>query len=637
MRQHLAQARIIGGMTSTDLASALGTLRETVRAHGTALHPALRRELGELTLGLLESLVDDLTHSEDPRLVLQGAELIEAHYRTILRAQLRLAAAAEATGAHTLSTEEYNRLKQRTTRWDQPAEHSPGRTAHKDTAAVLAAWLGLNFFETRNRVHDAHRVVARRTMAGTPASPRYEKLSALFLDPTRDPRPARDAARRLEKFEPEDQIATGTPLPPCAAGPDGIVLEEHAVRLLQHHDRVTASKRISELCTAYKQAHTETSTPEEYIRLVRTVGGSDIYELAAANENAEFLRSTLGHLDNPNTLLGKAARQTDGADPLASAPAAPAASRPDSAADPTVAVLGSPHDIPPTPAWLQTADPAPDWAIDPTEQSTGEPSTGSTNALGDAPPAPPPSSPAGAGPRELTALAAGESTAQRSNAEAAQPEGVPVAKRRFNAFMAMLRQRFTAQGSTTQIVPTINVYLPLAQLMDLATAHGITTHGVHLAPARLRQLLCEANIIPHVLGGQGQILDQGRARRTFTKVQRQSLLARDRGCIRPECTYPPELAEAHHWARGGWAGGCPTNVRDGVLLCPIDHDDYHAGKFEIVEVSGLPHVLEAAYLDPSQTPRRNKYWFGHNEAVPGESTAPPFPESGAPPAVPDTG
>ena len=62
--------------------------------------------------------------------------------------------------------------------------------------------------------------------AGDPAGPRYARLSEVFLRPGCDPRPARDAARRIEKFEPDppDSAVPGDPLPdPVAAGPDGVV------------------------------------------------------------------------------------------------------------------------------------------------------------------------------------------------------------------------------------------------------------------------------------------------------------------------------------------------------------------------------------------------------------------------------
>lgn len=563
-------------MNQISLATALGVLRDTVSTHNSSLHPTLRQEIGDLTLQLLTALSTPTT--EDPRTVLHTATLIEQHYRTALRHQLHITAAAEATAAHTLSTTEYNRLTNGTTNWDQPPEHTTGRTAHKDTAALLARWLGINDFEAQTRLHDTHRLINRRTIAGTTTTPRYTHLSRLFHDPTQDPRPARDAARRLEKFEPADTINQGTPLPPTATGPDGIPLEEHAAHLLQDHDRATAAKRLTALCTAYKQANTQAIKPTEYFRRIRTALGVDTYQFTVTGTNAEVLRSLIAQLDNPNTQAGKAARTTG---------------------HPTTTPQTAPTD--PDPDWLTSTTPPPDWATDP-----------NTHPAPATPRTPPPEPPTTGVP----------------------DPGIPVDQRRLNGFLALLKQRTTSTGNTTQVIPTINVYMHLSQLMDLAHAHGITTHGVKINPTELRRTLCDAKIISHVLGGQGQILDQGRARRIYTPTQRTSLLARDRGCIRPGCSYPPELCEAHHWDDGGWAGGCPTDVDKGAMLCPRDHDDNHAGKFTIVDINGLPHVLEPEYLDPTRTPRRNKYWFSNDEP---DLTDPPPPLPPATPPPNDTG
>nr|WP_238706059.1 hypothetical protein [Serinicoccus marinus] len=54
----------------------------------------------------------------------------------------------------------------------------------------------------------------------------------------------------------------------------------------------------------------------------------------------------------------------------------------------------------------------------------------------------------------------------------------------------------------------------------------------------MRQLACEADIIPAVLGEKGQILDLGRAKRLVTPGQRRALAHRDGGCTFPGATYP---------------------------------------------------------------------------------------------------
>ena len=51
-----------------------------------------------------------------------------------------------------------------------------------------------------------------------------------------------------------------------------------------------------------------------------------------------------------------------------------------------------------------------------------------------------------------------------------------------------------------------------------------TSDGIPLTPAAVRRLACDAGIIPPVIGGGGQILDQGRRTRTVSFAQRRALI-----------------------------------------------------------------------------------------------------------------
>ncbi|MGM7778610.1 DUF222 domain-containing protein [Arthrobacter sp. KNU-44] len=80
--------------------------------------------------------------------------------------------------------------------------------------------------------------------------------------------------------------------------------------------------------------------------------------------------------------------------------------------------------------------------------------------------------------------------------------------------------------------------------------------------ATLRKLACDADIIPVVLGGEGKVLDIGRASRIFPPQIRKAITARDKGCAFPGCTMPAPWCEAHHieyWSRGG-----PTSTANGT-------------------------------------------------------------------------
>ncbi len=54
-----------------------------------------------------------------------------------------------------------------------------------------------------------------------------------------------------------------------------------------------------------------------------------------------------------------------------------------------------------------------------------------------------------------------------------------------------------------------------------------------LSPAIVRQLACDADVIPVVFGSDGEFLDLGRAVRLFAKKQRRALWHRDKALHLP--------------------------------------------------------------------------------------------------------
>lgn len=105
-----------------------------------------------------------------------------------------------------------------------------------------------------------------------------------------------------------------------------------------------------------------------------------------------------------------------------------------------------------------------------------------------------------------------------------------------------------------------------------------------LPPSILRRLVCDSQVSRIVFGPAGEVLDVGRARRTYTGQQRRAVIARDRHCQYPRCTAPPMLGEVHHTT--AWASGGRTSVSSGVLLCWFHHDLVHRRGVTITRVPG---------------------------------------------------
>jgi hypothetical protein len=153
--------------------------------------------------------------------------------------------------------------------------------------------------------------------------------------------------------------------------------------------------------------------------------------------------------------------------------------------------------------------------------------------------------------------------------------------------------------------PQVAVTLPFDALTQQLGVATLDT-GERIAPAAARRLACDAQILPVVLGGAGQVLDVGRARRLATGSLRRALVVRDRGCAFPDCDRPPRWCDAHHLV--SWADGGPTELANLVLLCRRHHRLVHRGEWRVrLGHDDLPEFLPPAYVDREQRPRRNLY------------------------------
>lgn len=134
-------------------------------------------------------------------------------------------------------------------------------------------------------------------------------------------------------------------------------------------------------------------------------------------------------------------------------------------------------------------------------------------------------------------------------------------------------------------VPEISVLIDWKSLRDgVLAAGGICelADGTPLPVATLRQMACNADIIPVVLGGHGEVLDVGRARRLATHTQRIALRAMYATCPEPGCDRPVEHGRAHHvtpWDPN--AGNGPTDLANLLLVCEPTHTRIHQGDLTV--------------------------------------------------------
>ena len=128
--------------------------------------------------------------------------------------------------------------------------------------------------------------------------------------------------------------------------------------------------------------------------------------------------------------------------------------------------------------------------------------------------------------------------------------------------------------------------------------------GDILSASAARRMLCDAQIVPAVLGGASEVLDVGRSMRTASTAIRRALALRDKGCAWPGCDRPPGWCDAHHidwWERDLGT----TNADRMTLLCPYHHTEIHKSQWTIIMTGGHPEFLPPPWIDPTQQPMRN--------------------------------
>lgn len=154
--------------------------------------------------------------------------------------------------------------------------------------------------------------------------------------------------------------------------------------------------------------------------------------------------------------------------------------------------------------------------------------------------------------------------------------------------------------------PQVMVTIDYRDLIGETERAGDAVFSEQVSARDIRRIACDADVIPLVLGGKGQVLDVGRAQRLFPPHLRRVLVARDKGCAFPDCSIPAAWCEAHHlspWSRGG-----STSIDNGVLLCSRHHHVIHQGMWSVESRGGIPWFTPPVQQSRTASPRRNPYW-----------------------------
>ncbi len=211
---------------------------------------------------------------------------------------------------------------------------------------------------------------------------------------------------------------------------------------------------------------------------------------------------------------------------------------------------------------------------------------------------------------------------------------VTPAQRRADALAAMIRAH--QQGRRAADVggdrPRVVLTVSWERLRADGVAAGVMADGTPISAGELRQLCCDADVVPVVMGGPSEVLDVGREARLVTRAIRTALTLRDGGCVFPGCQTRAAACEAHH-VQPWWAGGA-TALSNLALLCHHHHALVEPAKsqrrdqWELqIAPDGVPEALPPKRFDPARRPLRHQRFIDRDRAA-GTGVPPPPARAG---------
>ena len=201
-------------------------------------------------------------------------------------------------------------------------------------------------------------------------------------------------------------------------------------------------------------------------------------------------------------------------------------------------------------------------------------------------------------------------TAPRRQPRFADPDAAPVetdprplATKRLDALVSIARESLAHDsGRLAGTSVSLSVTVTLEALRTGLGTAKIAGIDEPISAATARRLAADAEIIPVVLGGESEPLDQGRAVRLSTEPQRRALAIRDEGCLWSNCDVPPAWCEVAHIIP--WASGGGTDLDNLMLLCPFHHRRFDLDGWSLEKRDGERYLIPPPWVDSARTPRR---------------------------------
>lgn len=121
------------------------------------------------------------------------------------------------------------------------------------------------------------------------------------------------------------------------------------------------------------------------------------------------------------------------------------------------------------------------------------------------------------------------------------------------------------------------------QTLETGVGTATTMDGTRIPAVQAQRIACDSTLIT----------SEGHRKRAPSTALRRALIARDRGCVHPDCDAPPAMVQAHHIQHYAHHG--PTTLDNLVLLCAWHHRLVHHTNWIIEMRRGRPRLTPPHY------------------------------------------
>ena len=175
-------------------------------------------------------------------------------------------------------------------------------------------------------------------------------------------------------------------------------------------------------------------------------------------------------------------------------------------------------------------------------------------------------------------------------------------QRNYDVFQGLITAGLRATGTKKGEMRGLAQVTAVITMDDLRSGRGVAwlDHvDEPLSAVTCGELECTSGLAKVIIGDNGEPLYLGKHKRYFTAAQMRALAVRDGGCAWPGCGAPASWCDGHH-VDGFHADDGPTDIDNGVLLCPYHHHKLHRSGFEIRMIAGRPHMRLTPAMDAAQ-------------------------------------